>query len=249
MIDIAAIITVHNEAIMAGPTMRSAEAAIVKAEEAGFTVERLIGFDSPTPEASDYFNQDFFSNWKKSFHKFKDQGLLRNVLAKETSARWIAFLDADDLWSENWLTEAAQALAAAEKEKRKIIVHPELNWFFENQAAILAKTGQEDPSFLPHYFYFSNYYDALCMAPAEAHVAFPYATRDIKGGFAYEDWQWNLETMAAGWCHHVAKDTIIFKRRRENSQTIQASRRKVLVRDMDIMNIENINKLGKFTQS
>ena len=72
----------------------------------------------------------------------------------------------------------------------------------------------------------------------------PYAPRDIGQGFAFEDWQWNCETMTSGYVHRIAGDTIIFKRRRELSQTTQASGRRALIRDVEF---QKIDVVGTFT--
>ncbi|MEO1611783.1 MAG: glycosyltransferase family A protein, partial [Pseudomonadota bacterium] len=149
--DITAIVTAHNETVLAGPTMRSAEAAIAEAEAAGLRVERLIGLDEPTPGARVFFEQPEFADWRVMTMSYRDQGKARNHLAALAEGSWIAFLDADDLWSENWLT-AAFAQAGAHGS-RKVIVHPELNWFFDRQATILANVAQDSPFMAPAYFY------------------------------------------------------------------------------------------------
>ncbi len=41
-VDISVIVTAHNETVVAGPTVLSAEAACRAAEAGGFSVERLI---------------------------------------------------------------------------------------------------------------------------------------------------------------------------------------------------------------
>ena len=242
--DITVAVTAHSETVIAGPTMRSAEAAIQAAEAEGFSVERLIGFDRPSDACRRYFTQPAFAGWRVHEFDFGDQGQTRNALTREATGRWIAFLDADDLFSENWLALAGRQLASAESMEEKVIVHPELNWGFDVSPFLLVKTAQDDPLFTPYYFCCSNYYDALSMAPREAYLNVPFSIRRIPDGFAYEDWQWNIETMASGWKHVVARDTIIFKRRREMSQTIETSRRKSLFQDIDCMAVDRVMDLA-----
>ncbi|MEM7546022.1 MAG: glycosyltransferase family A protein [Pseudomonadota bacterium] len=243
-INITAIVTAHSESTISGPTMASAEAAIAHAQAAGFTVERLIGLDTPSSRCRAYFGSERFDNWRRIDLECRDQGKARNMLAEEARGHWLAFLDADDLWSENWLTEAARTIRQAEEAGQKTIVHPELNWVFDRHANILVKVDQDSPFFQPHYFYFMNYYDALCMAQRSTHLEFPYAGRDMAKGLAFEDLQWNIETIAGGWCHKIVPDTVIFKRRQLESQTIRASRRKVVIQDLDAMRIDRISDLG-----
>jgi hypothetical protein len=243
--DIAAIVTIHGESVLAAPTVKSAEVAAAAAEKAGYSVERLIGLDAPTAAARAYFSADRFAGWPRSEVACRDQGLARNAFVRQTRARWIAFLDGDDLWSENWLVEAARLLEQAENAGEGAIVHPEVNWFFDKEQSVIVNIDQDDPLFSPAFFYFGNYYDALAAAPRAAHLDHPYPHRDLEQGFAVEDWQWSIETMADGWTHRIAPGTIIFKRRREQSQTIEASRRAAVTRQLPALRIDLVEDLGK----
>src|SRR6185503_3528769 len=101
-----------------------------------------------------------------------------------------------------------------------------------------------DALFSPHFFYFLNYYDALCMSPRVAHLEIPYASRDIIDGFGHEDWQWSIETMAAGWSHVIIRNTIVFKRRRDSSISAETEARRGIIWAVGPMAIENILNLG-----
>ncbi len=163
--DITLVVTAHDETVVSGPSMRSAETAISAAEAGGFRVERLIALDAPTLECRAYFSQASFHAWKRMEYDFLDPYRTRNASVEAARGRWIAFLDADDLFSENWLVLAAERMAQAEKGGEKAIVHPEINWFFDGANSVFVKPAQDEESFTPYYFYFANYYAMLCMAP------------------------------------------------------------------------------------
>lgn len=243
MYDLTLALTAHGETIVAGPTMRSAEAAIKVAEDAGYTVQRLIGFDTPKPETVAYFNQDAFADWEKHYFEFRDQGLTRNALVEVATGTNLAFLDADDLFSENWLMLACRRLQRAAENDRKMIVHPELNWQFDAIANVYSNPAQDDPFFSPYVMSTANYYDALCMAPREAWVELGFPKRDIASGFAMEDYQWFVEMTARGWYHEVAQDTIIFKRRRDISQSAEARGTMALIRAIEPLTIDHVGHM------
>lgn len=243
--DLTVIVTAHDETVVSGPSMLAADAAVRHARAAGFTVETLVVLDSATPRCRAFFMQPALDHWQRIEMAERDLGRVRNAIVPRSRGRHIAFLDADDLFSENWLTEGIRSLDAAAAEGRRAIAHPELNWLFDGGKSVFVKPAQDDPLFTPIYFYLSNYYDSLCMAPRAAHLEIPYVHRDIPNGLSYQDWQFSIETMAAGWHHLVARDTVIFKRRRDASLVTESSARRSIVRQLEPMAIDRVRGLGR----
>lgn len=227
MMKISMIMTFHGEGFLGAPSIRSAEIAMARLGERRPEIEceRRIYLDRPTPNMENAIGSMVDASWEVVRVDFGDQGAVRNQAVRDAGGDHIAFLDGDDLWSENWLVEAVKT---REKSGDRCIVHPEVYFFFEGANNVLVVPDSRDTAMDPLTLFSVNPWDALCFSPREAHEEFPYAKRDIKTGFAYEDWQWSLETYLAGWHHVPAPDSIIFKRRRANSQTVKASQRNVL---------------------
>ena len=224
---ISVVITAHKEGLVAGPTIRSMLEAVKAAEDAGHTVKCYAFLDRASEMTRTMFTQVNAIELDVREVDFGDQGLVRNAAIECVSGDFVAFLDADDLWSHNWLPLAH---SECESDPRNVIVHPELNIFFEGHESALLKPDMRDPNFSVAGLRMVNYYDALCFAHRSIYERFPYATRDIEHGFAYEDWQWVAETIAGGVLHYVAKGTVHFKRRRLQSQNRAAVARGVIHR-------------------
>jgi glycosyltransferase involved in cell wall biosynthesis len=242
--DLTVIVTAHDETAVCGPTMRAADLAVETARARGFSVQTVIGLDAPTEATRRYFHQPRFDHWERRVLQERELGRVRNALVPECDGRYIAFLDADDLFSENWLAEGLVTLQSASERGEHAIAHPELNVIFDGAKTVLLNIDQSSPLFTPHYLYFRHYYDSLCMAPREAHQEIPYVTRDVPNGLSYQDFQFTIESLAAGWRHVVVKDTIIFKRRRDESLVTESNTRKSLVRALPGMAIDRIRGLG-----
>lgn len=225
--DLTCVITGHREGRLAVPSLRSFWVAVEAARAASYKVEVLLCLDRP-----DQLTQKIFQTFKgdaASVDEYDeaDQGKVRNAAVSKAKGRYIAFLDADDLWSEPWLVQALEFL---HDKPSTHIAHPEFNYFFEKQATIFTHIDQESPEFQLDLLRVANYWDALCVCPAAIHREIPFCERDIAGGYAYEDWFWNCETVAAGKIHKVVPGTVLFKRRQASSQTIKASANKSLTR-------------------
>lgn len=227
MTDISAVITAHREGTMAGVSLRSLISAVAVAREAGLVVEILVVLDDPNDTTRAVFADCVDDGISVLEVSFKDQGLVRNYAVGVSKGRYIAFLDGDDLWGENWLPTAFDM---CQSEAGKIIAHPELDWFFGASNNLFFHADQTDPGFDPAFLRFGNYWDALCLAPREAYERHPYSHREVQQGYAYEDWLWNIETLDDGFVHRVVPGTIHFKRRRNGSQTMIASGSKTLTR-------------------
>lgn len=225
-IAITAIITAHREGIMLGSTIRSFMECVTYTEEhLDVNIEKLLVLDSADTFTKEVAETCLDKGFVIFETEFKDQGLARNFAIEKSNGRYIAFLDGDDLWSYNWLVEAFKL---CELDQGKIIAHPEYNWFFEMNNNIFMHVDQDEEYFDPDFLRFGNYWDALSLTPKEIHEKIPFCERNVEEGTAYEDWYWNILTFLEGFKHKVALNTIHFKRRREGSQTLQASKNKTL---------------------
>jgi hypothetical protein len=244
MSDLTLIVTAHNETAVAGPTMRSADLAVEAARARGYTVQQIIALDKPTEETSAYFHQARFDHWERRILHEGDLGLVRNAVIPDTEGAYIAFLDADDIFSENWLAEGLATVKAGEQRGEGLIASPELQILFDRNVTATRNVEQDSPLFTPYFLYLRNYYDSLCLAPRQAHLEVPYASRDIAKGLAFQDYQFAIETMSRGWKHVTVKDTIIFKRRRSSSLVVESHARRVIVRSLPEMAIDRIRDLA-----
>lgn len=217
--DITAILTAHAEGTTVGVSFRSMLAAVRVATEAGLDVEKLVVLDEPDEATREMLAEVDTQGARLLEVSYGDQAPVRNHAVRESRGRFIAFLDGDDLWTENWLV-AAHALCAAEP---RTIVHPYADWVFGESRFLSLPPDQTNPQFDPATLRVTNAWDALCLAPREAYLDHPFQARDLAHGYAFEDWLWNLETVQAGYVHRVVPDTIHFKRSRPGSQFRLAS--------------------------
>lgn len=241
--DVSLVVTVHDETLVCGPTMVSADRAVTAARGAGHTVQTVLVLDNPTPATSAYFGRPCFDEWERWELHEGDPGRVRNAVVPRTTGRFVAFLDGDDLFSSNWLTEGVSLLKASAGLGEKVIAHPELNVIFDGGSQLNHNVSQNSPLFTPHFLYVRNCYDTLGLTPREAHLEVPYGLRDLGNGVSREDWQFAVQTMSRGWRHVVVPDTIIFKRRRDNSMMVESAGQGALLRSLPEMAIDRIREL------
>ncbi|MBM2575853.1 hypothetical protein JQC91_06015 [Jannaschia sp. Os4] len=227
MRDVTCILTVHDEGSLARPTVRSFDAAVARARAEGLAVETVLCLDRADAATRDAVADLAARAAAVIETDLGDQGAVRNGAAARAGGACIAFLDGDDLWSSNWLVEAWRCCAAA---PGRAVAHPEIRWTFDGLAAATFPPDMRDPDFDWAILRCENVYDALCMAPADLYRAHPFGARDLRGGFAYEDWHWAMTVAAAGASHRVAPGTVIFKRARAGARNAQAQAANVIPR-------------------
>jgi len=230
--DVTAIITAHAEGPLVGLSLRSMLDAVDHARAAGATVELLAVLDNPDAATREAFAEAAGHGFRLVETSYADQGRVRNEAVGEATGEHVAFLDGDDLWSENWLTDA---LAVCRTDPGRVIAHPELDWIFDGSSMLAFFPDQLDPAFEPASLRVANAWDALCVAPIEAYRDHPFSRRAIADGYAFEDWHWNMETLASGYVHRLVPETVHFKRRRAGSQFTQARANRSLPRATDLL--------------
>ena len=224
--DITAVLIAHVEQTMIGVSFRSMLAAVRVAAEAALDIEMLVVLDKPDETTREMLAEVDTQGARVLEVAYGDQALVRNHAVGESRGRFVAFLDGDDLWTENWLV-AAHALCAAEP---RTIAHPYADWVFDERRSLSLPPDQTDPQFDPATLRVTNAWDSLCLAPREAFLDHPFQARALEQGYAFEDWLWNLDTVRAGYVHRVVPDTIHFKRSRSGSQYRLASANQSLTR-------------------
>jgi glycosyltransferase involved in cell wall biosynthesis len=169
-LDISAILTAHAEGTTVGVSFRSMLAAVSVAREADLDVEMLVALDRPDEATREMLAEVESQGARLLEVSHGDQAPVRNDTVRESRGRFIAFLDGDDLWAENWLVEA-HALCANEP---RTIAHPYADWVFGEGHALSLPPDQTDPEFDPATLRVTNAWDALCLAPREAYLDHPY---------------------------------------------------------------------------
>lgn len=221
-IDVTVILTAHAEGRLAHRSVRSAHRAIRFARQQGIQAELIAVLDSASRETRAYFENHKHLFRAVSEVDLRDLGLSRNHGVKLALGRYIAFLDADDLFSQNWLAAAVQFAKTNGDETS--VLHPAISVFFGARSFYWTHISSTDAVFSPFDLIVANYWTALCFVARDWFLNGNwYAPTNLKQGFGLEDWHWNCEVMANGGSHLVVPSTAQFIRlKTENSLHTQA---------------------------
>lgn len=226
MTKVTAVLNAHGEGLLAGPSIASFCEARAHAQSNGITVESIFILDRAkeltraTIEGAQVADVTIYNT------DFGDPAGSRNFAATKASGEYVAYLDADDLWSENWITEATRF---CEAQPRPIIAHSEINVVFGDIRNVWIHADSAAPDFDAGYLSIGNYWDAMAFISRDLMLEFPFRSNDLKQGYGHEDWHWNCVTLLAGYDHRPVPDTVHFKRRRVNSQMAKCADSDVII--------------------
>lgn len=150
-----------------------------------------------------------------------DLGLSRNDGIRAARSKYVCFCDSDDLFGVTWVRDAYRM---AESGYQDAVLHSQWWFFFGDrpQPFLQERVGTNDPRFNPDYMTMTNPLGSLAFASRETFLRHPY--KAIEPGFGYEDWQWNLDTLAAGVPHVCVPDTILWMRTKRQGSMCAAMR-------------------------
>jgi glycosyltransferase involved in cell wall biosynthesis len=211
--DVSIIINGHREGLLAVPSIRSAALARACAERAGITVETIYVLDLPDLDTVEQFRAAAGDDATLIEVQSGDPALARNAGVEVASGKWIAILDADDLWTENWIRDA---FTCAESFNKEAVWHPELNLLFGDVEKIFFHPDMEDERFDLATLAVTNYWTALCFVQRKVLLGIPYRAADYSKQIGIEDWGWNIEAIANGLMHKVVPGTLHAIRKKAN---------------------------------
>jgi hypothetical protein len=209
--DISAVLIAGDEGPRSGISLHSALEAADAARQAGLEVEVLVVLGGASYGTREALSEATDRGARVEAIDAVDPGAVRNYAAAAAAGGHVALLDGGSVWSENWLT-AAHAMCVT--EPGRLIVHPEIHWFYEPGRELYFPPDQDDPDFDPAVLRLGNCWDAQAMAAASVYRDVPLPELGDQAAPGQLDWDWNAATIAEGLRHRVVPGTISFRRRR-----------------------------------
>jgi hypothetical protein len=222
MHDITAVINGHSEGLLAQASLRSLFRSVDAARSHGLSVEALAILDRP-----DQLTKAVFEGFAASRTdlrivevEYGDLGFSRNAAVDNSDSGYVAFLDADDFWCEDWLIRAFEA---AKADARDIAWHPQVNAYFGVAQSLFIHRDMEDPLFDVADLAYTNLWTSLCFTSNSLLQTVRYAGTDLRNNIGYEDWCWNIDVIERGGIHKVVPGTFHVIRSKSISLVKQTS--------------------------
>lgn len=225
---ISIVVNSHAEGPLINFAIKSVDLAVLTLQRTfRIEVEKIIVLDNPDDETSNEVNK-LSNTWARIFVDNGDLGASRNAGVNRAQGKYVAFLDGDDLWGKSWLLNCWNYIQNHNFDK--VILHPEVNYYFGFQdntpvdnAFLSVSSNSANFSF--YDLASTNYWTALAFSTREAFIKNPYKDLSELDGISYEDWQFNIETLALGYEHLYVKDTAHFIRTKNHGSMLQESNR------------------------
>lgn len=222
---VTAVVVAHKEGEWLRSALRSAVQNVEAVRATHPTVDsRIAILLDNADEATREVAFEFQSQVDVSEVSFGDLGMVRNyAVTKGEDSTHFAFLDGDDLWSWNWLEGAVSR--ALKSNGDNFVLHPQINYCFGTDGAesrvVSEHVSTSDPRYDPYALVAGNYWSALSFAPRNVYMRFPYVSRSINLSVGFEDWIFNIQTVAAGIEHLSIPGTAHFHRRKPHGSLAQ----------------------------
>lgn len=214
--DVSVVITFHREGLLAHKSLLSLSRCRAAAERSGISVEVIATLDLPSAD-TERVVRAFDLPGKPDVLLSLDVGDLgqaRNSAIRAATGHWVLICDGDDYLSENYILRCVQC---AKEHSQNVILHADLVLFFDGWHAISRQTGADEPGFDPACMLVCNPWNSCSFTQRSVYIDIPYVrARPGESGFGFEDWHWNCETLALGFPHLIASDTVHYVRKKKH---------------------------------
>lgn len=211
-VDISIIITAHAEGILLHKTLGSIDRAVELLDKSAISYEIILHVDNETKAMKEYLSQQAFLDRSITVYKnsFGDLGSSRNFAVSKARGTFIAFIDADDLMSQNWLQDGYQFLNT--HTIGKYVAHAEMTIEFGDANSVIQKYGEINKETDTLLNVYSARWNSVIMAPRDMLSNLPYPKNDP--GFGYEDWYLSCSFIEHDIHNVLIPNTVIFVRRK-----------------------------------
>jgi glycosyltransferase involved in cell wall biosynthesis len=228
---VSAIVTFHNEGLLAHYTLSNLEGIRQYSQANGVLVELVLVLscaDTETIRVVRAHPSIKPNDQILEINNPDDLGAARNMGIQSSKGTYIAIFDGDDYHSRNWLVEA---LKRAQTNPDNVIVHPELTISFGVSCGLYEMPDMQRIDYPLENLFSTNAWGSDSFGLRDIYIKHPYQhTYVMETGFGYEDWHWNLELIAHGIRHVTALKTALFYRRKEVSLVMTHSRTNSIIR-------------------
>lgn len=206
-VDVSVVLNAHKEGRLMHASLRSACDAIEYGRKQGLSCELIVVLDSPDSSTERFCSEFLPSQTRLVNTSVEDLGLARNAGVDAALGTFVAFLDADDLWVQNWLTASFEFMSTLDSE-REFILHPEFVVYFEGDSRLWKLLDQEQVEFSQDLLFEYNPWHALSFSKSETCRRIPFRPSNLQQGFGYEDWLFHCDSIAAGVVHKIVPGTM-----------------------------------------
>lgn len=214
--ELSAVITFHEEGILAHAALRSYLLSRGLARDAGIEVEFVLVLDNANAETREIVlrHPDLDGNEVVVMAAVGDAALARNVGIANATGTYLCTLDGDDLVSRDYFQRHVELARAT---PGRVILHPQVVVSFGLDSRFTWQLDQRVMAFTSDMLITENPWVSAVFARREVFLDVPYvACFPRQTGFGYEDWHWNCQTVAAGYKHIAVASTAYFYRLKES---------------------------------
>jgi hypothetical protein len=205
--DISIVVTARDEGRLLNACIMSVERACTEAERIGLAVERVMLVAVSSAATIAWLDERLPVGWSRFTVAESDIGTARNSIVPDLRGETVAFLQARDLCSRDWLWRSYKDI-----DSDWTVMHPEFTILFDASFRVIFNRGLRANEANAASVGMSNPFSTGIVATKRLFERVPFPSKKIADGVDSIEWQWTLETLCLGVDHAIAPRTWLYVR-------------------------------------
>ena len=213
--DVSVCLFARSERTRLYASVTSVIRSIERAEQEGLAIDLLGVLCNSSGPTESRLCEIMGPRWRNLRLDGSSLGMARRSAALASKGHYVTYLDAGDVWSENWIVAAIAAASSRPGPavwRHEAVLQSGDDYYHDPENYTCTFQPDECQGFDYAAMLGENPFATSFLTQQEILAAVPFPCEDTERGWDSPDWWWNCNVVSEGYHHRIVPETFLYRR-------------------------------------